>query len=325
MRILVPAVEYEDNFAENVAETLRTLGHVVATLGFVAHAAYWSLPRNAIRAVEKLISGTRPNELDRRTLSLARTFRPDMILALTQGIHPEVLDALGRLCSGRRVLWWGDSIANSKGWGVLDSGWDTVYLKDRVAVANLRVAGRNAHHLHEAMNPAWHRPLGTQSNGDVAVVGNSYEYRQAVCDRLLERGVALAIYGPIPPRRSSEAYRRAHSGRYVTREDKSRVFSEALACLNTFHPSEGDSLNCRAFEIAGAGGLQLIQYRPSVEECFSPGQEVLAFCCFEELLDHLDRAQRDPLWARRVREAGARRALSEHTYRHRLERILGEL
>jgi spore maturation protein CgeB len=108
----------------------------------------------------------------------------------------------------------------------------------------------------------------------------------------------------------------------VVREEKSRVFGEALACLHSFHVSEGDSLNCRAFEIAGARGLQLIEYRRAIEECFEPGKELLTFSTFDELLAHIERACREPAAMGAIRAAGAQRALAQHTYRHRLETIL---
>jgi spore maturation protein CgeB len=111
-------------------------------------------------------------------------------------------------------------------------------------------------------------------------------------------------------------------GRYIVREEKSRVFGEALACLNTFSLAEGNSLNCRAFEIAGAGGLHVMEARPIVNECFDPGKEVLTFSTFEELIDHLSRAGEAPREMESIRADAARRALSEHTYRHRIERIL---
>jgi spore maturation protein CgeB len=254
-------------------------------------------------------------------LRLAKEVRPDMVLSLTRGLHPEILAELARLCPGRRVLWWGDPPANSRRWGMLDPGWDFVFAKDAAAVRKLRLVGRNAHVLHEAMNPYWHRPVGGQANDAVAVVGNPYAFRQAICVRLMENGVPVLVYGPRPPVWSHPLYRKAHTGKYVVREEKSRVFGEALACLNTFQLAEGDSLNCRAFEVAGAAGLQLIEYRPAIEECFEPGKEVWPFSTFDELMAHIERARRYPEEARKVREAGARRALAEHTYRHRLERI----
>ncbi len=324
MKVLVPFFPYADNFTDNVAITLKAMGHEVATLehahkeagkefGFFAQAA---------RVVAERLAGDRPTGEERRILKLAKAFKPDIVLSLTRGLHPEILDELGKLCPGRRVLWWGDSPANSQRWGMLDRGWDVVYIKDAAAVAKLRLVGRDAHLLHEAMNPMWHKPIASQANDTVAVAGNSYAFRQAVCVRLMERKVPVALYGPKPPVWSNSLYRKAHTGKYIVREEKSHIFGEALACLNTFQLAEGNSLNCRAFEIAGAGGLQFIEYRPAIEECFDPGKELLAFSTFDELMAHIERARREPEAMKAIREAGAQRALADHTYERRLNVVL---
>src|SRR5262249_46305757 len=133
------------------------------------------------------------------------------------------------------------------------------------------------------------------------------------------------LFGPKPPIWAASPIKEQWTGRYVVREGKSRVFGESLACLNTFSLAEGNSLNCRAFEIAGAGGLQLLEERPIVAECFEPGNEVLTFSTFEELLDHIERCKRSPAEMETIRAAAARRALGQHTYRHRLERIFSYL
>jgi spore maturation protein CgeB len=322
MRVLIPAVFYEDSFTENVAETLRAMGHEVMTLGQVSLAADWSLPRQAARVVLRHLGGDRPTGEERLILKLARTFHPDLLLAVTRDLHPEILGKIGKFCPGRRVLWWGDPAANSMRLGMLAPEWDVVYVKDAATAAKLRLVGRNAEVLHEAMNPLWHRPVGSQANGTIAVVGNSYAFRQAICIRLMEQDVPVALYGPKPPVWSMPAYRRAYTGRYIVKEEKSRVFGEALGCLNSFSLAEGDSLNCRAFEIAGAGGLQIIEYRPAIEECFDPGKELLTFSTFDGLMSHVVRARDDPAGMKIIREAGARRAAAEHTYEHRLKTIL---
>ena len=72
----------------------------------------------------------------------------------------------------------------------------------------------------------------------------------------------------------------------------------------------------------GAGGLQLIEYRTAIEECFEPGKELLTFSTFDELLAHIETASREPAAMTAIRAAGAQRALAQHTYRHRLETIL---
>lgn len=321
MRIFIPAHFYEDSFVDNVQITLSQMGYDVFTLGEIRHTSYWSTPRYLMRVAASFIVGSRPSARERAILLTARRIRPDTILALTTNLHPEILHELGKLCPGRRILWWGDSPANSTGWGIVDPGWDFVYLKDRVAVEKVRLVGGNAFLLHEAMNPIWHKPLANQANGDVAVVGNYYSFRQALILRLMKDNIPLRLYGSKPPRWAHPVIKRAYTGHYVTREDKSLVFGEAMASLNTFAFAEGDSLNCRAFEIAGAGGLQLIEHRPVLEECFEPGKEVLAFRGYEELIDHLYRTRRSPNDVEGIRRNGAQRALAEHTYEHRLRII----
>jgi len=325
MRIFIPAFCTEDCFEDNVEKTLLEMGHDVCTLGSIAHKQYWSLPRYVGRVAREMMVGNKPNRLDQKIVKIAKEFKPDIILSLTGQLHPIVLEELGKLTQGRCVLWWGDPPANSQRWGILDPGWDFTYIKDRMAAKKLKLVGRNAHLLHEAMNPRWHKPVAGQKNGAVVVAGNCYAFRQAVVLRLNKDGVDFQLYGPPPPRWAHPEIKKLHTGKYLRGLEKSRVFGEGAACLNTFPLAEGDSLNCRTFEVAGAGGLQIIEHRPAIEECFEPQKELLTFKTYEELLDHIRRAKRHPKEMVAIREAGARRALAEHTYRHRLEVILRNL
>jgi len=301
------------------------MGHDVRTLGHVPYRKYWSLPRYATRVAREMMSGDKPDRIGQKIIKLARDFKPDVILSVTGLLHPLVLEELGRFARGRRVLWWGDPPANSQKWGILDPSWDWIYVKDRAAAKKLRLVGRNAHLLHEAMNPRWHKPVAGQKNGAVVIAGNYYAFRQAIILRLMSDGIDFQLYGSRPPRWANPKIKQLHTGKYVTGEEKSRVFGEGAACLNTFSLAEGDSLNCRAFEIAGAGGLQIIEYRSAIEECFEPGKELLTFQTYDELLHCLSRAKTYPGEMVAIREAGAKRALSHHTYQHRLRVILNNL
>jgi spore maturation protein CgeB len=322
VRILIPAFGFDDCFVDNVEKTLVEMGHEVRTLGYVPHKKYWSLPRYAARVAREMMVGDKPDGVGQKIIKLAREFKPDAVLSVTGLLHPVVLQELGKFAPGRRVIWWGDPPANNQKWGILDPGWDWIYVKDRAAEKKLRLVGRNAHLLHEAMNPRWHKPLAQQKNGAVVIAGNYYAFRQAIILRLRNDGIDFGLYGSRPPRWADPEIRKMHTGKYLIGEEKSRVFGEGLACLNTFSLAEGDSLNCRAFEVAGAGGLQIIEYRSAIEECFEPGKELLTFQNYEELLGLIERARSSPEEMRSIREAGARRALAEHTYRHRLQVIL---
>lgn len=324
MRVLLAGPRFEDSFVDNVHLTLQQMGHEVSSEEPVEFAKYWSLPRYALRVLKSRVLGDGPRQEDVRLLRRAKSFRPDLLLSLTWDIHPTILDELGSLCRGRRILWWGDPPANSQRWGLANPYWDLVYIKDPDAVRKLQLVGTDARLLHEAMNPSWHRPISEQVNNDVILAGNYYAFRQRLVTRLHSAGVALALYGSSPPPWAAPEVKKLHRGQYVIGDEKSRVFGAGLAVLNTTSFAEGNSLNCRAFEIAGAGALQLIEDRPIIPDCFEPGREVVSFRNWDELLASIDRFTRFPTEARPIREAGARRALAEHTYRHRLERIIRE-
>lgn len=321
MKVLIPNVAAQDNFADNVAFTLRAMGHEVVTAPRLTSAS-GSRVVNVVRELATRAFPDRWSKAEQWAVAAARAHRPDIVLCLTQALRDEVLATLRDSGVRHLIAWWGDTPANMARMGLLSRGWDRIFLKDKAGVQKFRAVGLPAEHLHEAMNPAWHRRLFSMTGEDVVVAGSCYGYRQFLSTTLLERGVPLAIYGPAPPAWSAPAIRAAHKGRFIVKDEKSRIFGEGLACLNSTALSEGDALNCRAFEIAGACGLQLIEDKPSVSECFEPGREVLVYRSVDEIAEHLARARREPDWAMRIRQAGHDRAHAQHTYEIRLRSIL---
>jgi spore maturation protein CgeB len=325
MKILIPSANNVDSFTCNVAFTLRAMGHEVRTgpeRSWSWANRWWHRARLLQRNIQWRVFGGSGQVDDAGYLRMARSFRPDMVLALTNALSDEMLESLRRLGVKHRVAWWGDAPGNMVRRGLFSEGWDVVYLKDPEAVKSFRRVGIEAELMHEAMNPEWHRPVGAQRNDDIVVVGNAYFYRQMLVARLLRDGRSIGFYGSEPPSWSKPEILRAHSGRYVAGLDKSRVFHQGLCALNSMSLVERNALNCRAFEIAGAAGLQLIEQRPLIEACFEPGREVLVFDSYGQLADHIDRAKRAPQEVEAIRQAGHRRALAHHTYRHRLEAML---
>jgi spore maturation protein CgeB len=323
--ILVAGPVSHDSTAENIVYTLQKEGISPIYNKQLTQERYANRWRKIKRELlQKALHSYIPPE-ERWLVKVAREYRPEVFLAPVQVIQEETLRDLKRAGVRACVAWWGDPPGNMHRMGLLSPDWDLIFFKDPDAVTKFRRVGLNAHLLHEAFNPAWHRPVAQQANENVVVAGNFYGYRQFLVLRLMEQGVKVALYGGKLPRWVHPEIRRIHTGQYIVRDEKSRVFGEALACLNSTQMIEGNSLNMRAFEIAGAGGLHLMEYKPIISECFEPGKEVLTFDSLDELLEHIERARRFPGEMEKIREAAARRAHSEHTYKHRLEKIFAKL
>jgi spore maturation protein CgeB len=323
MKILIPNYSVADSFTDNVAYTLRKMGHDVLTMPNVSHkieqSPYWRLYFGIKEKMSKNYITTQEKWL----LKQLDTFKPNLVLTLTQVLSESVLGEI----KNRHIntaTWWGDPPANMSRQGLLSDKWDYIFIKDPNAVKKYKRVGLNAELLHEAMNPDWHKPISKQSNNKVVVAGSFYDYRNYLVKILLDNNIEVDLYGRRLASWVDERIKKIHSGKYITREQKSKAFGEGLACLNSTNMREGNSMNCRAFEIAGAGGLQIMEDRDIIPECFEPGKEILVFDSVEELLEHVNFAKNYTKEANLIREAGYKRALSEHTYEIRLKYILSK-
>jgi spore maturation protein CgeB len=81
-------------------------------------------------------------------------------------------------------------------------------------------------------------------------------------------------------------------------------------------------LNTRVFELAAAGACQVVDYKEDLPALFKPGEEVVVYRDLPELRRLLDHYLAHPDEARELGANGLRRALAEHTLRHRLGEML---
>jgi spore maturation protein CgeB len=323
MRVGVIGPLTPDSFADNILHCLPEIGATAVALGPIGPSLSNKAASRASQAFRGLSAETE-QFAQKALLRRARDSDCDIIINVQVQAAASTVAELKE--SGAKVcLWYPDHLSNVGRLSMIDSEYDALFLKDPLFAARLRATyGLQAHYLPEACNPTWHKPVGLAgSEMHIAVVGNVYPTRMRLLRRLHDSGIPLRMYGAGFPRWSDPGPLRAlHSGRPVTREDKSKVFREARGVLNNLHPAEMQSVNCRLFEATAAGGAVLCEYRSALPDLFNIGEEVLAFESYGELLAHCEMLLADDAMTERIGDAGSDKALGHHTYALRLQQLM---
>jgi spore maturation protein CgeB len=315
-----------DYFAENVGDALQRLGHEVTQLG-AAH------PRGRSRLVDR-VAGLARQALPRlderaqdRIVRAALAADCEIIINVDSFLVPNAVTRLRS--SGTRVaFWFPDAVSNLGRQLMLLAPYDAIFFKEPFLTDRLRsMLDLPVYYLPQACNPRWHRPVTPAGTEPCLVIaGNMYPSRVRLLDRLIAKGIPLRLYGGGFPRWIGETTARAvHTGRYITREEKARVFRSAAGVLNTMHPAEVSGVNLRLFEAAGCGAAVLTEFRPTVPELFTVGKEMLIFHDFDDLVEQATRLLSEPGLTARLGDAATQRAHRDHTYDLRVTAILQQL
>jgi spore maturation protein CgeB len=265
---------------------------------------------------------------EKRLLSAVRAFQPTIVLVI-QGsqLSPKTVAKLRSVTQAPIVCWCQDPLIALGRQFMLGAGYDVVFVKDRHMqdVFSRMIRSSTFSYLPEACNPRVHRSVELNAEDlatygcDVMIAGTLYYYRQEILRQISE--FDLRVWGSRPgwllDRLSGK-----HQGREVVMDEKAKALRAARICLNTLNFSEVNALNCRAFEIAGCGGFQLMSSAPVVAEHFEPGVELVTFHSVEDLVAQIHYYLRNPQLAAEIARRGQLRAHRDHTYENRLTEIL---
>lgn len=74
-----------------------------------------------------------------------------------------------------------------------------------------------------------------------------------------------------------------------------------------------------------AGGFYLVQEAPDHAQYYKIGEEIVAWSETGDFIDKILFYSRNERAAARIREAGQKRVLGEHTWQHRFDRLFASL
>lgn len=336
MKVCVIGPDYPDAFATCINEALIDMGHesiiVDPSLALLIHnlapqlRAFYFFK---ILALEKLMIKAFPRLEERafkRILPAISKHKPELVINISNSLPPQIIE-MARSYAKKVVFWFPDSLGNMGRQYFIASNYDAVFLKDEKSVEILKdMIGKKVVYLPECCLPKWHKKVDISNNEqerygcDICIEGTLYWYRAQILECLSEHDIK--IWGPPPPVWMKSPVKRFYTKKYIGGIEKSKAFKASKIILNTFHPAESNGPNVRMFEIAGCGGFQICEYRPSISKFFELDKEIVVFKTLTELKEKVRYYLDHPNERKEISQRAYEKAQKLHTYQIRLQELL---
>jgi spore maturation protein CgeB len=337
VKILVIGRYYNEGFAGFIAEHLAELGHAVVRFdpgaphirGKGRSAFYFNRIRDRLHEMSLELENVLGAERFERRLEkiVGAPQSIDLTIVAYDFLKPREAATLKRLTGAPLALWYPDPVSSFGRHMFVNAPYDFLFFKDPYLVDILRRKVRApAFYLPECYSPRAHSadqslPIAAQFKTDICNAGTLYSYRVRFFQQLMD--FDFKLWGPpaslwmnvgdLKPRIQNF---------FVAGQEKVQAFRGAKIVLNNLHPGEHWGTNARTFEIAGAGGFQIVDWRPSLSQLFDIGRELIAFDDIDDLRGKLLHFLNAPDERATIAAAGHARAAREHTYPLRLKLLL---
>lgn len=273
----------------------------------------------------------------------ARAFRPDLVLILKgESFRAEVLQELKAATGAALAVWWVDhpfmNVETRQSWDYVPRCvpfYDHCFVFDHAYESPLREAGARAVcFLPCAADPNLFHPQTLMEaerktyGAGISLIGVYSTGRERTVAAVSQEP-GFGVWGP-----GWNGYfsgrpfvgLRTVRGEMLVPSEACKVYNASLINLNSHHAqTQRAGLNTRAFEILAAGGFELTDYVPEMESLLEPDREVAVYRSPEEARDRARYFIKAEPERRRISEAGHKRVLAEHTYRHRMITLLDTL
>jgi len=300
------------------ADELRELGHEVRTFEYRKDNALYK-NRGTKAAYQAVIL----RALERQCLA----WRASLVLVIKGGpVTAELILRVKRKVDTLFLNFFPDNPLWMMPFEAIEA-YDVFFTKERYAMRSLEQVGlRNLAYLPMYCVPSAHHPVApapdeaNRYGGPISFVGNRYPYRERFVKAL--RDYPLKLWGS-GWTAADDPIIRAAAGPPVFGREKLLVYSASMLSLNHHHPmNDIVGVNTRTFELAAAGACQVVDLKEDLLDLFKPGEEVVVYRDLGELRRQLDLHLAHPDEAHAIGENARRRALAEHTLRHRIEEML---
>ena len=291
---------------------LERLGCVVATLD--PEQAGW---------LERLAG----RDFEGRLVKALDSHKPQLVIAMGGfGLDAVSIRAVRSGYSARWVNWFPGDLRVVNPARQLAPAYDRMYLTGTDVTEEVQRGGVTpAVFLPLGCDPSVHKPMRAKGpfRANVVFAGEATPRREMLLNELVEFG--LAVWGDSWKKTSLRDYCR---GDLPTVEDFVRAYAGATVGINVHHALDDDpahqgrGCNQRVFELTSIGVAQVVDARADLSLHFEDGREVLVFENPAQLKGQVKRALQEDAYRDRLANAARQRALSNHTYMHRMSTLL---
>ena len=280
-------------------------------------------------------------DYNKKLLHGISALRPDVVLVLKGDILlPETIEKIRNDSDVILVLWCYDSALRFS--NVLKGGkyYHIFYTYEPTDIQELRAYGIHAIFLPMAYDPNSYFKLEDETaTRDISFVGalGDYPERKKILEMIIShyRELRLEVWGAAwtwynPFLQYEYKIKRRALGKHIHNynippEEVNKVYNSTKICLNIHHRQSKEGVNPRTFEILGAEGFQLTDYKKILEELFDIGREIECYKNENDLLDKIEYYLENEDEREKIAQRGNDIARKKHTYKHRAETILSDL
>jgi len=239
--------------------------------------------------------------------------------------------------------------------------YDFCLVPERFRLNDYKKIGANPIYCQEAANPNIYKPFDSPKKFDVTFIGQAYGERPRYIKYLFDKKIDIRVWGFNWKNFSREAYLKPikrkpfRYAQYLIKEmfqlDKDNFFlpdsiigdplvdnemikiysrskiNIGFSGCGDIHKEEEKILQIRLrdFEVPMSGGFYMVEYMEEMEEFFEVGKEIVCYYGMDDLFDKIKYYLKNEKEREKIRQAGYKRCLKEHTWHKRFENAFKEM
>jgi len=300
--------------------------------------SYFGFSPRKIPLFNSLINSLDNRRMNKALLEIISEWTPDILLVLKgESIFPETLLKIRNHYGVITANWFTDSVF-SPYWKDLAESISSYYdyffmIDNKEVLEKVKIESSHVECLPLGCDPDIHKSMKLTGDeikeyrSDICFVGTVVPQREEILEAMTD--FDLSIWGPSenvfgPWLKKKPGFKKCYRGREVHGEEVIKVYnaSKIVLGIHGLYGSKLFSVTPRLFEVTGCRVFYLVNEQPQIYDLYKVGEEVICYKDTKELTKLVEFYIQHPKERNLIAKRGQQRAYSEHTYLHRMKKLI---